>query len=161
MQQQYFKTTYRKNLDYPGLPCVEVCFSCLFKRMEFSHSNTQVGAGALIPLELCRVPPGQLMKKAVPPEKTRDVLAFSTQKPSARYVQLLTAFNSYLSELVARLQSIKNGIRVFEYETSEYLRSFGMSVNTSGGPLSVPARILEPPNLKYGRGSRQPNIVRI
>ncbi|KAF8579319.1 argonaute-like protein [Ramaria rubella] len=119
---QYFRTTYRKNLDYPNLPCVEV------------------GSGALLPLELCMVPPGQIMRKQVPPEKTRDVLLFSTQKPQAR------------------LQSIRNGLDVFEYGQSEYLRSFGMQVNTQAGPLSVPARILEPPSLKYGRGSRQPNI---
>jgi Argonaute linker 2 domain len=59
------------------------------------------------------------------------------------------------------LQSIRNGLKVFEYDSSEYLRSFGMQVNTGGGPLAVPARILEPPNLKYGAGSKQQNIVRI
>lgn len=41
------------------------------------------------------------------------------------------------------------------------MKSFGMQVNTSAGPLGVPARILEPPNLKYGPGSRQANIVGI
>lgn len=58
------------------------------------------------------------------------------------------------------LSSIKNAIDVFEYGSSEYLRSFGMQVNTAAGALSVPARILEPPSLKYGRGSRQPTVVR-
>ncbi|KAF8206540.1 hypothetical protein K438DRAFT_1963560 [Mycena galopus ATCC 62051] len=32
---------------------------------------TEVGSGALIPLELYDVPPGELMRKPVPPEKTR------------------------------------------------------------------------------------------
>jgi len=118
---QYFQSMYRRPLDQPALPCVEV------------------GSGALIPLELCVVPPGQLMRKQVPSEKTKDVLLFSTQKPHAR------------------LNSIKSGLQVFEYDRSEYLSSFGMQVNTSGA-LGVPARILEPPNLKYGRGSKQPNI---
>lgn len=48
----------------------------------------------MIPLELCIVPPGQIMRKQVPPEKTKDVLEFATKKPADR------------------LQSIKNGLAV-------------------------------------------------
>lgn len=54
----------------------------------------QVGSGALIPLELCTVPPGQIMRKQVPPEKTKDVLDFATKRPRDR------------------LQSIKDGLSV-------------------------------------------------
>jgi len=54
----------------------------------------QVGNGALIPLEVCEVPPGQIMRKQVPPEKTKDVLDFATKRPSAR------------------LDSIRNGLEV-------------------------------------------------
>ncbi|KAJ7318340.1 hypothetical protein DFH08DRAFT_1086592 [Mycena albidolilacea] len=50
----------------------------------------EVGSGALIPLELCDVPLGQLMRKQVPPEKTKDVLDFC--------------------DPLDRLQSIKNGL---------------------------------------------------
>ncbi|KIJ56900.1 hypothetical protein M422DRAFT_23034 [Sphaerobolus stellatus SS14] len=113
--QAYFENTYRKRLQYPQLPCVEV------------------GAGALIPMEYCKVVPGQLMRKQVPADKTRDVLAFSTQKPGDR------------------LTSIRNGINVFEYQTSEYMRAFGMEVKTSVGPLEVNARVLPPPSLMYGQ----------
>lgn len=35
-----------------------------------------------------------------------------------------------------------------------------MNVQTAAGPLPVQARILNPPTLKYGVGSRQPTIVR-
>lgn len=44
----------------------------------------QVGSGALIPLEVCEVLPGQIMRKQVPPEKTKDVLEFATKKPAER-----------------------------------------------------------------------------
>lgn len=35
-------------------------------------------------MELCSVPPGQIMRRQVPPEKTKDVLEFATKKPSDR-----------------------------------------------------------------------------
>jgi eukaryotic translation initiation factor 2C len=45
-------------------------------------------------MELCTVPPGQIMRKQVPPEKTKDVLDFATKKPEER------------------LSSIRNGLAV-------------------------------------------------
>lgn len=48
----------------------------------------QVGSGALIPIELCSVPKGQIMRKQVPPEKTKDVLDFATKKPEDRLASI-------------------------------------------------------------------------
>ncbi|TFK43467.1 argonaute-like protein [Crucibulum laeve] len=121
----YFRKTQNKALQFPDVICVEV------------------GSGALIPLELCTVPPGQIMRKQVPPEKTKDVLDFATKKPRDR------------------LESIKNGLAVLAYGQSEYVRQFGMSVDHAAGPLKVQARLLKPPVLKYGAGSKQPTIVRL
>ncbi|KAF7301729.1 Argonaute-like protein [Mycena indigotica] len=120
---QYFQRTQNKALQYPDVVCVEV------------------GNGALIPLELCTVAPGQLMRKQVPPEKTKDVLDFATKRPADR------------------LRSIKNGLQLLAYGQSEYVRQFGMNVNSSAGPLNVQARVLKPPTLRYGPGSRQPTIT--
>ncbi|KAL0065940.1 hypothetical protein AAF712_007067 [Marasmius tenuissimus] len=110
-------------LQYPDLLCVEV------------------GAGALIPLEMCQVPPGQIVRKQVPPEKTKDVLDFATKRPEDR------------------LRSISNGVNILQYGQSDYVRQFGMHVDTASGPLKVQARVLPPPTLKYGRGSKQLTIV--
>ncbi|KAF7332103.1 Argonaute-like protein [Mycena kentingensis (nom. inval.)] len=118
----YFASTQNKKLQFPDVICAEV------------------GSGALIPLELCIVTPGQLMRKQVPPEKTKEVLDFATKRPSDR------------------LRSIKNGLELLAYGQSEYVRQFGMNVNSTG-PLSVQARVLKPPTLRYGQGSRQPTIV--
>jgi eukaryotic translation initiation factor 2C len=120
---EYFLETYNLNLRYPDVLCVEV------------------GNGAYIPMEICEVIPGQIMRKQVPPEKTKDVLEFATQKPEAR------------------LNSIRNGLGVLEYGQSQYLRSFGLSVDTTG-PISLIGRVLPPPTLVYGAGSRQQTIVR-
>ena len=45
---QYFQRVLGRPLQHPDLPCVEV------------------GSGALIPIELCVVPEGQIMRKQVP-----------------------------------------------------------------------------------------------
>lgn len=49
--------------------------------------------------------------------------------------------------------------QVLSYGQSEYLRQFGMTVATTAGPLPVAARVLVPPTLKYGVGSKQLTIV--
>lgn len=64
----------------------------------------QVGNGALIPLEVCTVVAGQIMRRQVPPEKTKDVLDFATKRPDQR------------------LASIRNGLGVLAYGQSEYVR---------------------------------------
>ncbi|KAF8165280.1 argonaute-like protein [Crassisporium funariophilum] len=118
----YFHRTQNRPLSYPEIGCVEV------------------GSGALIPIELCQVPAGQIMRKQIPPEKTKDVLEFATKRPKDR------------------LASIKNGLKVLAYGESEYVRHFGMNVTTEG-PLKVQARVLKPPTLRYGTGSKQLTIV--
>jgi hypothetical protein len=50
-------------------------------------------------------------------------------------------------------------LQVLEYGQSDYVRQFGMNVETTAGFLPVSARILNPPTLKYGPGSKQPTIV--
>ncbi|KAF8061822.1 argonaute-like protein [Lyophyllum atratum] len=119
---EYFRSQANRPLRYPDLLCVEV------------------GSGALLPLELCVVPPGQIMKKQLPPEKTKDVLDFATMRPAQRF------------------DSIRNGLGILSYGQSEYVRQFGMNVETAAGPLAIQARVLVPPILKYGQGSRQLTI---
>jgi eukaryotic translation initiation factor 2C len=119
---QFFHETQNRPLQFPDVICVEV------------------GTGALIPLERCTVTAGQIMRKQVPPEKTKDVLDFATKKPQER------------------LASITAGLGVLAYGQSEYVRSFGMQVDTSG-PVKVQARVLKPPVLKYGDTSKQPTIT--
>ena len=75
----YFKKQRNRPLQYPDLLCVEV------------------GAGALIPLELCHVPPGQIVRKQVPPEKTKDVLDFATKRPEDRLRSIANGVDVSLS----------------------------------------------------------------
>ncbi|KZW04251.1 eukaryotic translation initiation factor 2C [Exidia glandulosa HHB12029] len=118
---QYFKDTFNRDLRHPRAVLVEL------------------GKGAYVPLELLEVPPGQIMKKTVPPEKTKDVLEFATKKPADR------------------LKSIMGGLEVLNYSQSQFLNSFNMQV--SEGALRTGARVLVPPTLKYGPGSKQVSIT--
>ncbi|KDR84292.1 hypothetical protein GALMADRAFT_111558 [Galerina marginata CBS 339.88] len=116
----YFKTVLGRPLRFPDVICIEV------------------GSGAVIPLELCNVPPGQIMRKQIPADKTNDVLEFSKLDPPAR------------------LDAIKQGLSVLQYGQSEYVRQFGMNVTPT--PLSVRARVIAAPVLRYGQGGRENTI---
>ncbi|KAF8914444.1 argonaute-like protein [Gymnopilus junonius] len=116
----YFDKVVGRRLKFPDIICIEV------------------GSGAVIPLELCRVPPGQIMRKQIPSDKTNDMLEFSKLDPPQR------------------LASIRQGLQVLQYGQSEYIRQFGMKISET--PMSVRARVLPPPMLKYGEGSAQKTI---
>ncbi|PBK85438.1 Piwi-domain-containing protein [Armillaria gallica] len=100
----------------------------------------EVGNGAFIPIELCHIRPGQIMRKEISGDVIEKVRGFSSMKPGDR------------------LQSIKQGLNVLAYGQSDYVRHFGMTV-TSTEPLQVDARVLAPPVLAYGGKSRQKTIT--
>ncbi|KAK0229725.1 argonaute-like protein [Armillaria nabsnona] len=100
----------------------------------------EVGNGAFIPIELCHIKPGQIMRKQIPGDIIEKVRGFSSMKPGDR------------------LRSIKQGLNVLAYGQSDYVRHFGMTV-TSTEPLQVDARVLAPPVLAYGGKSRQKTIT--
>ncbi|CDO71261.1 hypothetical protein BN946_scf184908.g18 [Trametes cinnabarina] len=100
----------------------------------------EVGKSALIPMECCTIFAGQIMRKQIPPELTKAVVEFATKRPAER------------------MQSIRAGLDVLAYGQSEYLRNFNMIVEPNAAPVSLTARVLDPPVLQYGQGSRQPTI---
>ncbi|TBU42174.1 argonaute-like protein [Dichomitus squalens] len=120
---QYFEMTHNYKLRWPDIVCIEF------------------GSGAIIPMECCIIPEGQIMRKQIPPERMKDVLNFATKRPHER------------------LQSIRQALEVLDYGQSEYLRHFGMEVSPNAEVESIQARILDPPTLMYGQGSRQPTIT--
>ncbi|THU93245.1 argonaute-like protein [Dendrothele bispora CBS 962.96] len=118
----HFRKTRNSNLQFPHIFCVEV------------------GNGALIPLELCTVIPGQIARKQIPSSKTKDVVQFSTKKP------------------VERLAKIVDGVQnTLAYGRSEYVRQFGINVQPDA--LVLDARILAPPTMKYGRAGTQSSLL--
>jgi eukaryotic translation initiation factor 2C len=114
----YFRQKLNRPLRFPDVICVELA------------------SGALIPMELCDVPKGQIMRKQVPSDKTNSVLEFATKRPNDR------------------LGSIVDGLGVLEYGQSEYLREFGMTV--ANEPIRIKARVMNAPTLRYHQSSKQP-----
>ncbi|SJK99346.1 uncharacterized protein ARMOST_02639 [Armillaria ostoyae] len=47
---------------------------------------------------------------------------------------------------------------VLAYGQSRYVRDFGLDIKTSSLPMEIPARIINPPELKYGLGSKQATV---
>ncbi|KAF7330092.1 Argonaute-like protein [Mycena kentingensis (nom. inval.)] len=117
---EYFQQTTGRPLQFPWMLCVEV------------------GQGALIPLELCQVVPGQLVKKEIPDDKKRDLVRFASVAPNAR------------------LEDIRKGLNVLAYGQSEYVRKFGIKVNPQ--PLETTARVLDAPKLRYSEKSKVPVV---
>ncbi|RDX40439.1 argonaute-like protein, partial [Lentinus brumalis] len=95
-------------------------------------------SGAQIPMECCVVPEGQFMRKQIPPNKVTDMLSFSAKNPAQR------------------LKSIQEGLTTLAYGQSEYLREFGMHIQETH--LTVKARVLDTPTLRYSDKSKQPTI---
>ncbi|KAM5537544.1 hypothetical protein V8D89_008789 [Ganoderma adspersum] len=120
---QYFEKTHNYRLQFPDIVCVEV------------------GCRAIIPMECCTVPEGQLMRKQLSAENTKDLVNYATKKPRER------------------LQTIRAAIGVLNYGQSEYIRGFGMNLNPNADVLSLHARILDPPTLKYGQQRRRPILT--
>ncbi|KAI9467034.1 argonaute-like protein [Lactarius psammicola] len=115
----YFRQKLHRPLRFPDVICVEL------------------SSGALIPLELCHVPPGQIMRKQVPPDKTNSVLEFSAKRPNER------------------LRSVVDGLGLLDYNRSEYVREFGMTV--ANEPIRIQARVLDAPILRYHQSSEEPH----
>ncbi|KAK1227892.1 hypothetical protein PQX77_009082 [Marasmius sp. AFHP31] len=91
----------------------------------------QTTSGAAIPLELLEVLPGQIARKQVPPEVTKAMVEFSQLRPEER------------------MRQIKQGVELLAHGQSEYVRSFGMVPNPTF-PISINARVINPPRLQYG-----------
>ncbi|KAJ7774161.1 argonaute-like protein [Mycena maculata] len=103
--------------------------------------NVEAGRSVLVPIELCTVIPGQPLRMNLPPEIFQKRIEFGARPPAER------------------LQLIKNGLQVLAHGQSEYVRQFGISVNTE--VLYTDARVLFPPTLRYraAQGNREESVA--
>ncbi|KAF9472086.1 argonaute-like protein [Pholiota conissans] len=101
----------------------------------------QIGKEAMVPLEMCIVLKGQFVSRdvAIPPAQVASVLEFATKKPRER------------------LEAIKAGMQQLQFQTSDYISQFGMSIDLR--PLKVTARVMDPPNVKYSGTGRQASVT--
>lgn len=98
------------------------------------------------------------MRKQIPADKTNEVVDFSKLSPQQRLASIRHGLG--VRKLPrAKMNSINiNGTtQVLAHGQSEYVREFGMAI--SPVPITVKARVLAPPVLRYGPGSRELTIV--
>ncbi|KAJ7437478.1 Piwi domain-containing protein [Mycena galericulata] len=124
----YFRSIANRGLQYPGLPCVQV-------------GRVEGGKGALVPMELCTVLPGQPLRGGLPHGLERKFIEFGARSPADR------------------LRVVNEGLETLAYSQSEYVRDFGITVKTP--VLSTDARVLNPPALRYtpASGGQAESIV--
>lgn len=97
------------------------------------------------------------MRKQVPSDKIKDVLAFSTMKPAERFQSIRSGFEVTFRCVDTFLYSPRH-VQALSYTGNEYLDAFEMT-GISQTPLNVNARVLQATRLKYGASSKQPTIV--
>ncbi|KAJ6527862.1 Piwi domain-containing protein [Mycena vulgaris] len=97
----------------------------------------EVGKGALVPMELCSVLPDQPLRTSLTEKLTEERTRFSSLPPAERR------------------REVQTGLQVLGYGQSEYVREFGLSVQTP--MIMTEARVLPPPTLRYrpAPGSRE------
>lgn len=85
---RYFQQTNNRPLMHPDVMCVSVRHCVHSPLRENNVFSSQTGSGALIPLEMCQVPPGQIMRKQIPQDKMKSVLEFATRRPAERLASI-------------------------------------------------------------------------
>jgi eukaryotic translation initiation factor 2C len=108
-------------------------------------------------MELCRVPPGQLIRKQMSPDHIRSILGFSGLPPHERERRIRDGLG-VRSDQGGRPDVLIMCYQVLQYGQSQYVREFGISV-PNPGLVELDARIIKAPTLKYNPTSKQPNVV--
>lgn len=125
--QAYFKAKYNITLAKPQAPLV---------------NYGQAKEPKWIPAELCSVLPGQLAKRLLLGPQTSEMIRFAARRPHQN-AESITGDGL----LVSKIHPVANGLNTA-------LSQYGIKVNPS--LLTVPGRILAPPQLLYRAQSCNP-----
>ncbi|KAI9193484.1 Piwi domain-containing protein [Polychytrium aggregatum] len=96
----------------------------------------------VVPMECVNVVPGQRFLKKLSARQTDDMLKTAKTNPNERRRQIEQALSS---------------VELFKYETNDTARAFGIQVESQPSLMSVPARVLQSPELVFGNTSLRAN----
>ncbi|KAF8558461.1 Piwi-domain-containing protein [Imleria badia] len=117
--QAYFREAYNISLRYPDAVGVKI------------------GGGSVVPIELCIVAPNQRFTRRLPPEMTKRMVEFTSDKPKAR------------------LEAIRRGIvgadAALDYASSPFVRDAELEVSTM--PTVIDGKVLSTPPMQYNERS--------
>ncbi|XP_060174066.1 protein argonaute 5 isoform X2 [Lycium barbarum] len=119
----YFREKYNIRLRYPMLPAI------------------QAGSTAkpvFLPMELCKIVPGQRYTKTLNGRQVTEMLRATCQRPHER--------EAIIKQIVSR-----NG-----YGTDEIVKEFGIEVGSE--LATIEARVLQPPMLKYHESGQEKRV---
>ncbi|KAN0075335.1 Piwi domain containing protein [Tylopilus felleus] len=113
--EAYFRQAYNITLRFPDAVGVKI------------------GGGSVVPIELCMVAPNQRFKRKVPPELTKKMVDFTSDKPKER------------------LESISRGIvgagAALDYAASPFVKDAELQVSTT--PIVIDGKVLSTPPMQY------------
>ncbi|KAK1944269.1 Protein argonaute-2 [Phytophthora citrophthora] len=118
----YFLKSYNVTLRYPYLPLVNV-------------GRREVGKETWLPIELCKVAPGQRSKNVTDVD-TAEILKQTGQPPRARQI------------------NTKNQVQQAGFENDPYQAAFGMKVDQNF--VEIKARVMDPPEVQFSNVSVRP-----
>ncbi|EJD05760.1 Piwi-domain-containing protein [Fomitiporia mediterranea MF3/22] len=88
----------------------------------------------VIPFELCHIKEGQFFRKKTSPELMAQIMNFSKKKPNER------------------LEILRRGMEQLQFGSSTFTQQAGLRVSPQ--PMSISGRLLNPPVMMYGGGSK-------
>ncbi|KAF9091483.1 argonaute 1 [Mortierella sp. AM989] len=144
-RQYKFKVDSNKN-DPQGNPIqVETSIEAYFqktygRKLQFPNLPCiAIGKTAIVPLELCSVTEGQRYPKKLDERQTADMIKFTCQPPHIR------------------ANTIKDGLRILNYDNNEYIKDFGLKISTE--MATIKARTLPAPVISYHPSSKDANFT--
>ncbi|KAI9295202.1 Piwi-domain-containing protein [Neoconidiobolus thromboides FSU 785] len=109
---QYFQNKYRLRLHFPFFPCIIVSKK-----------------GNKLPLEVCKIMPGQRYMKKLNERQTSDMIKLTCQRPNER------------------ANKINESMKILKHDQNEFLDDFKISL--SNEMINLDARVLPGPRINY------------
>ena len=117
-------------------------------------------SGAVIPVELCKVPPGQLVRKQMSSDHIRSILGFLGLPPRHREGRIREGLGVRMFRLGHWSRVLIMCYQVLQYGQAQYVQQFGIDVPNPPKLVELNARIITMPRLNYNPASKKPNVVR-
>jgi eukaryotic translation initiation factor 2C len=110
-------------------------------------------------MELCKVPPGQLVRKEMSPDQIRHILGFSGLPPRHREGRILDGLAVVFDCTLPMSGVLIMCYQVLQYGQSQYVQQFGMDVPNPPRLVELDGRIISAPRLNYNPASKKPFVV--
>ena len=116
----YFRLHANIKLKFPDNICIEVYKLWFQLILIFFSFFRRTATGALIPIKLCEVLPGQIMRKQIPADKTTDVVEFSQMNPAQTLASIRTGLQ--VGDII--VTNVYSSYQAFRYSNMNKTNTF-------------------------------------